>query len=119
MKTNLDALRELESRINRENVLFFDMDGTLVDTDFANFLSYKNAVQQMTASNIDIPYEPNERFNREMLKKSIQNLSLFEYEKIIQLKNKLYAEHLSETKLNDSVAYILKKYSKSMKRYKL
>ncbi len=50
-----------------------------------------------------------------MIKKSIQNLSLFEYDKIIKLKNKLYAEHLSETKLNDSVAYILKKYSKSNK----
>lgn len=111
----LDALRKLDLRINRANALFFDMDGTLVDTNFANFLSYKKAIQQIAVTNIDIPYDSNERFNRKMIKKAIPNLSEMECVKIIQLKNKLYAEHLSETKVNDSVADILKKYAASNK----
>jgi len=115
MEKRIDALRELNQRINSTNVLFFDMDGTLVNTNFANYLSYKKAIQLVIQSNIDIPYNPSERFNREMLKKIIPNLSKAEYEKIIQLKNKLYIEHLSETKLNDLVMDILKKYSKTNK----
>lgn len=111
MGKTLDALRKLDLRINNQNILFFDMDGTLVDTNFANFLSYKRAVQHLRGLNIDIPYDRSERFNRELLKKAIPNLSKMEYEKIIQFKNKLYKEYLSETKLNDLGADILKKYS--------
>ena len=34
----------MDTIINSETVLFFDMDGTIVDTDFANFLSYRDAI---------------------------------------------------------------------------
>lgn len=112
MVKTLDTLRELDLRINSENVLFFDMDGTLVDTDFANYLSYKKAIEQVIQPDINISYNPTARFNREVLKKVIPNLTKVEYEKIIQLKNKLYIEHLSATRLNDLVANILIKYSK-------
>lgn len=115
MGKTIDFIRKLDQRINSTNVLFFDMDGTLVNTNYANYLSYKKAIQQVIQSNIDIPYNPSERFNREVLKKVIPNLTKAEYEKIIQLKNKFYIEHLPETKVNDLVADILKKYSKTNK----
>lgn len=115
MKKTLDTLRELELRINSEDVLFFDMDGTLVDTNFANYLSYKKAIQQVVQPTIDIPYNPNIRFTREVLKKVIPNLTKTEYKEIIQLKNKLHIEYLPETKLNDLVANILIKYCKTNK----
>lgn len=115
MKKRNQAIQDIELRINIDNILFFDMDGTLVDTNSANYLSYKKAIQQVIQSDIDISYNPNERFNREVLKRVIPNLTKAEYEKIIQLKNKLYMEHLPETKLNDLVADILKKYSKTNK----
>lgn len=109
----MSVLQELDKKINSENVLFFDMDGTLVDTNYANFLLYTRAIQQLIQSNIDFTYDPNERFTREVLKKVIPNLSEPDFKKIIQLKNKLYIEHLPETKLNDLVAKILKKFSKT------
>lgn len=115
MEKTLDALRELELRINSENVLFFDMDGTLVDTNFANYLSYKKSIQQVIQPDIDIPYNPNIRFTREVLKKVIPNLTKTEYKEIIQLKNKLHIEYLPETKLNDLVANTLIKYFKTNK----
>ena len=112
MTVKLDGLTE--QSINRANALMFDFDGTLVDTDYANYLAYKNAIQKLFQLD-GIPYNPNERFNRIALKKVMPNLTKEEYEKVIQLKNELYAEHLHETKLNKSVAEILKKYSKTHK----
>ena len=32
-------------KISSEKILFFDLDGTLVDTDYANWLSYKEAAK--------------------------------------------------------------------------
>jgi beta-phosphoglucomutase-like phosphatase (HAD superfamily) len=115
MGKTFDALQELDLRINSKNVLFFDMDGTLVDTNYANYLSYKKAIQHVLQSNIKISYNPSERFNREVLKRVIPNLTKAEYEKIIQLKNEFYIEYMSETKLNDLLADILKKYFETNK----
>lgn len=102
-------------KINRDSVLLFDMDGTLIDTDFANFLSYKKAIQSVFQTDKEIQYSPNERFNRAQLKKIAPNLTEKELEKIIKLKEENYKENLTQTKLNRSVADILIQYSKTNK----
>lgn len=91
------------------------MDGTLVDTDFANFLSYKKAIKSVIQTKKDILYNSNERFNRASLKRVVPNLKKTEYDKIIQQKEEIYKEHLSQTKLIKSVADILIEYSKTNK----
>ena len=68
-RKNNDFIRELDQRINSETVLFFDMDGVLIDTNYANYLSYKMAIHKIIHA--DISYNPNERFNRGVLKKMI------------------------------------------------
>ena len=68
--------------INSDTVLFFDMDGTLIDTDFANFLSYQEAIKSVVQSETEIQYVPNERFNRTTLNKVIPNLT---EEKIVEI----------------------------------
>lgn len=103
----------LNQKICSANTLFFDMDGTLVDTNFANYLSYRNAIQQVVQQDINIPYNPRERFNREALKEVIPNLTEMEYDRIIQLKNSFFIEELSKTKVNNRVADILEKYCKT------
>lgn len=106
---------EQKLNIKENDILFFDMDGTLLDTDYANFLSYKKAIQSFIQTEIEIEFDPNERFNRASLKIAVPNLTETEYEKIIQKKEGNYKEHLSETKLNKSVVDILIKYSKTNK----
>lgn len=101
--------------IKENHILFFDMDGTLVDTDFANFLSYKKAIESYIQLKNEIEFDPNERFNRASLKVAVPNLKEADYEKIIRKKEENYKEHLSETKLNKSVTDILLKYSKTNK----
>jgi beta-phosphoglucomutase len=111
MEKTINAIRDSNLRIKSENVLCFDMDGTLVDTNFANYLSYKKAIQLVTQSDTNIPYNPNERFNRGVLKSVIPNLT--EYEMIIKQKEEYYKEYLPQTKLNKLVADILIQYSKT------
>lgn len=87
------------------------MDGTLVDTNLANFLSYKKAIHSVTKLPYNLEYDPHKRFNRNSLKNAVPNLKAAEYEQIIQDKEKYYGDFLSETKLNKPIANILFKYS--------
>lgn len=110
----IDFMRDLGLKISRENVLFFDMDGVLVDTNLANFLAYRKAVAKVKPD-VTISYNSNERFNRETLIKVVSGLTEVEYQNIVHLKNQFYVEFLPETKLNVLVLDILRKYCKTNK----
>lgn len=102
-------------KITADTVLLFDMDGTLVDTNLANFLSYKKAIHSVTKTDNDLSYNPNKRFNRSNLKNAVPNLTDSEHERIIQEKEKYYDDFLQETILITENADILFKYSKTNK----
>ena len=110
-----DEAQSKETLITADTVLFFDMDGTLVDTNLANFLSYKKAIHSVTNSDHDLTNNPDNRFNRSTLKNAVPNLSETEYERIIQKKEEYYNDFLHEMKLNLKTADILSKYSKTNK----
>jgi beta-phosphoglucomutase len=101
--------------ITADTVLFFDMDGTLVDTNLANFLSYKKAIKVITKSDHILVYNPNERFNRSSLVSCFPNLDKKEYEQIINEKDRCYKDFLHYTTLNKMIAEILFKYSSTNK----
>jgi beta-phosphoglucomutase-like phosphatase (HAD superfamily) len=109
----IQALNIFTVNFNSKNILFFDLDGTLVDTNLANFLSYKKAISSTIKFKCDLNYNPEIRFNRSTLRSAIPNLSEEEYLNIIIKKEKCYEDYLPETKLNTSVTNILKKYSKT------
>ncbi len=108
-------MQDINTKIKADTVLFFDMDGTLVDTNLANFLSYKKSIHTVLKSDHNLIYNPDKRFNRSNLKSAIPNLSGIEYERIIQEKEEIYTDFLPETKLNKVIADILFKYSKTNK----
>jgi len=118
-KATMEKANETEQnigiKITTDTVLFFDMDGTLVDTNLANFLSYKKAILTVTKSDFNLTYNPENRFNRNNLKNTVPNLSENEYERIIQEKEEYYKDFLPETKLNKPMTDILFKYSKTNK----
>lgn len=103
----------LYQTISKADVLMFDMDGTLIDTNYANYLSYTHAVQRLAKSNINFCYDPNVRFTREQLLKVIPTLSNIEYETITTLKNDLYVNYLYETKINEPITELLENYSRT------
>lgn len=109
------AIQDIHYKIAADIVLFFDMDGTLIDTNLSNFLSYKKAIHSVTKLDRELTYNPTKRFNRSNLKNVVPNLSETEYERIIQEKEKYYKDFLHETKLNTEIIDILSKYSKTNK----
>lgn len=95
-------------------VVFCDMDGTLIDTDQANYLSYRKAVLEVTHGVHDVQHSA-ERLNRESMKKQLPYLIEEEYEKITCLKAKYFPEFLSETRVNNSLAGLMRKFSGNSK----
>lgn len=92
----MKKIKEFEKKITNENVLFFDMDGTLIDTNLANYLSYKKAIQDVIQHDSEILYDSKYRFNRSILKKTIPNLTEAEYQKITQQKEIYYKDFLQK-----------------------
>lgn len=101
--------------ITVDNVLFFDLDGTLVDTNMANFLAYNKAFKSVTNSTKDLPFNLSVRFNRSVLLNVVPDLTKETYEKIIREKELYYKEFLHKTKLIKENVNILLKYSKTNK----
>lgn len=112
MKENQDGIT-----ITTDKILFFDMDGTLVDTNLANFSAYKKAVDSVLQTDTNLIYNSKHRFNRSVLKANFPNLTDEELEKVIQLKESLYDEFLNVTALINENVEVLLKYSKTNQTY--
>lgn len=113
MKTTFDIMHELSDRISTKTIIFCDMDGTLVDTNYANYLSYRQTIRKVTHGKVDIQFSPSRRFSRKELKEVMPHLSDVEHEKIVSLKAEYYKNYLPETKLNSTLADIINKFSKT------
>lgn len=105
-----DNKQEIHKIITQDKVLFFDMDGTLVDTDYANYLSFKQAILTVINPDFIIPFNPFERFNRTILQREFPNLDENDYQEIIKLKEGFYTENIGQTKLLSYANEILNKF---------
>lgn len=97
----------INSRIEKHNILFFDMDGTLIDTDYANYLAYQKAIQIVIGHKQPVQFNNHVRFDKSLLIHFFPDLNQEEYDAIISLKGALYEEFLSETKLNHDLVNVL------------
>lgn len=93
-RREMQQTNEVTQDITVDSILFFDMDGTLIDTDLANFLSYKKAINSVIKSDHNLTYNPDKRFNRSNLNNAVPNLTESEYEKIIQEKEEYYNDFI-------------------------
>ncbi len=98
-----------------EMFLIFDLDGTIIDTNEANFLSYKETIDKVKNLDLNLLYYENKRFTREKLELVIPNLTTKEFKSIIKIKNDIFYKYLPNTKLNTTVLNIIKKFFKTNK----
>lgn len=111
MSKSKDVLHDLAALATRSTHMLFDLDETLVDTNLANYLAYKQAVKEITHQELNANYREGQRFCRSSLNGSIPFLSESDRENIIALKGKYYENYLPTTKLNFVLANILRIYS--------
>ncbi len=105
-------IQKIKQNIKSNSILFFDLDGTLIDTDEANFLSYQEAIQKIKNLDLKLLYQNNDRFTQENLYPLIPSLTLQEYEDIIKIKKSLYDKYLNKTRINPLAFEIIKQFSK-------
>ncbi len=101
-------MNEIARKIKKGNILFFDLDGTLVETNYANFLAYNKALKLLL--NKSIIYNPQERFTREKLSLTFPALTREEIKNIIEKKEIFYEDYVREIKLNTAMYHILNYY---------
>lgn len=106
-------IEELHKKINKCSVLFFDLDGTLVDTDITNFYAYQNAINLVINTDKQIAFNNKIRFCRNNLKLHFPNISKAEYHQVVMEKEKLYNDFLSKSVINTFVKDVLLKFYKT------
>lgn len=107
------GLELLKNDITSDMVFFIDLDGTLVDTNFANFLAYKKAINTITKSGYDLLFDSKTRLNRENIQEFIPMVSPLGLQRIIDEKEKLFIEFLPQTRLDHKLAKVLSDFSKT------
>lgn len=111
MANKAEYIQKLENKLNRAKALLVDLDGTLVSSDYANYLSYKRAIEQVISSNVDFSYDTAVRITRDVVRDAFPDLSQDDIDQVVEKKENLYHLYLSETKLNKAIDEILDKYS--------
>ncbi|ADE15388.1 hypothetical protein Nhal_2300 [Nitrosococcus halophilus Nc 4] len=90
--------------------IFCDLDGTLVDTDYANYLAYRLAVFEVTQGQIELSFDE-KRANRESLTKRLPTLTDTQLKEIVSLKTGYFTQFLSVTQLNTMLARLVSEHS--------
>lgn len=113
----LIKLTQISKMIKPNTIFFYDMDGTLIDTDYANFLAYKQAIEHVTKKEVELTFKPNERFTRNQLYDIVRDLTSGQYVEIIKAKELFYKTNVSNVKMNSSLLTILHKTATTHKSY--
>lgn len=95
------------AKAEQAEVIVFDLDGTLVNSDHANFLAYKDAVMYVLSKSIEIDVTQGIRITREVLEKLIPNITGKQLEEITSHKDRVYHQYLSETSANSQLIEIV------------
>ncbi|WP_406823476.1 HAD hydrolase-like protein [Pedobacter sp. KACC 23697] len=103
----------IDAKITTDTVIFFDMDGTLIHTDYANFLSFEKAIQFVKGKTFNLVFDPEIRLNRSSLKAFIPDLTCGEYKKIVEKKQTFYKDFIDKTELNPVLSSVVNDYSKT------
>lgn len=101
--------------ISPNDVLLFDMDGTLIHTDNANNIAYKSAIRDVLGEIPDDLFNNIYRIRQVDVRNAIKNISEEQFNQIVTCKNEYYKKNLSATYLIDNVVDLLKLHHKTHK----
>lgn len=108
-------------KITPDKILFFDLDGTLIDTDYANWLAYKKAYDEIknkkdvTTDDILLKFNVNERIDKLRVTNMLIHFGKKYCDDILLKKKELYNEKLKFTKLIEENVNILERFADTNK----
>ena len=95
------------SKVKLADVIVFDLDGTLVDSDNANLLSYKAAAMSVLSRQVQIKLEPGVRITREILAELIPGIRNEQLKEIVVQKESIFHKYLPRTIVNENLVDII------------
>ena len=98
------AVEHWWSKAEAADVLVFDLDGTLINSDLANFWSYEAAVSRVLSVRSQMTFDPTNRTTRETIKKEFPAIGSDKLTQIVAEKERLYCKFLSKMVLNIQVS---------------
>lgn len=96
------------------DVLLFDMDGTLIDTDRSNTEAYKKAVARVIGEHC-VSLLTSERIDRDVLRRELPDITEVQLKQIIALKEEYYTTCLENARVISSTMSILDHFRLSHK----
>ncbi len=110
----MHRLKSLDWQVSAGDVLLFDMDGTLIDTDACNTKAYKVAIEVVLGGDyaelLDIS-----RIERRVLRERLSWISEKQLTDIIALKEKFYTQFIDEISIISSTMEILNRFAETHK----
>ncbi|MBE6210925.1 MAG: hypothetical protein E7130_04780 [Rikenellaceae bacterium] len=107
----IENLLELIPLISPTDVILFDMDNTLVNTDDINNVAYKSAIQQVLGKNYDNLFTDIVRIRREDVSNKLYWISKEQLSEIISIKSIIYKENIDQASLVIDVVELLENVS--------
>lgn len=117
MNNPVNLQNEMGIEVTAEYIILCDMDGTLINTDYANYLAYNHAIEDVTHRKQDLRFNSRKRFNREDLKEILPNLTDNQYNTIVSLKTNYYSKYLPDTIMNSSLVEFIRTYCVTNETY--
>lgn len=101
---------EWQLRAKQADILIVDLDGTLVESDQANFLAYQAAIFHVTG---EAPFQtqPPKRVTRQTLRQVLADSSGTLLEDIITRKEQIFPQYLNHTRINRPLYQLLQSNS--------
>ncbi len=94
-------------RTSKADIVVFDLDGTLIETDLANFLSYEAAINHIIGHCPPVQLDSTKRITRKILKEMLPTAQRTLIEDIVEHKERIYGQFLHTTSVNQSLLWLL------------
>jgi len=107
MPDTKDVMLLLADRVDMADVVVFDLDGTLVETDPANFLAYKEAIAHCLGQGFKAKLPSTKRLTREVLRECLIAVPETTIQSIARYKEDIYGQFLHATTANQPILRLL------------